>query len=121
VEHGVVAPPGAGGAVRGGEQRVCLGLGEVGDQGLVCAFGGDGQDAGDEGGVLGVAQRRVAESGVDRGEPRVAGPDAVAAVFSRWSRKAETAAASRSAMSSRDGGVPARLAVKASSSRQVSR
>jgi hypothetical protein len=81
VEHGVVAAAGAGRAVGGGEQGGGLVLGEPGDQGLVGALGGDGQDTGDEGGVLGVAQCRVAESGVDRGEPGVAGADAVAAVF----------------------------------------
>jgi hypothetical protein len=78
---GVVAAAGAGRAVGGAEQGGGLIFGEPGDQGLVGALGGDGQDAGDEGGVLGVAQRRVAERGVDRGEPRVAGADAVAAVF----------------------------------------
>ena len=45
-EHGVVAPAGPGGRVRGGEQRVDLGLGEVGDQGAVEALGRDGQDPG---------------------------------------------------------------------------
>ena len=47
-EHGVVAAAGPGGAVGRGQQRVGLGVGEVGDQGLVGAFGGDGQDAVDE-------------------------------------------------------------------------
>jgi hypothetical protein len=43
-EQGVVASSGPGDLVGGGEQRVGFGLGEVGDQGLVEAFGWDRQD-----------------------------------------------------------------------------
>ena len=54
---------------------------EVGDHGSLVAFGWDLDHAGDRGGVLGVAQRRVAVERVDRGEPCVAGLGAVAAVL----------------------------------------
>jgi hypothetical protein len=77
----VVAASGPGGPVRGGEQRREFGLGEPGDQCLVVALGRDGQHPGDHLGVLGVAQRRVAEQRVDRREPGVAGPWAVAPVM----------------------------------------
>ncbi|MBP2325871.1 hypothetical protein JOF56_006256 [Kibdelosporangium banguiense] len=60
-EQGVVAAAGPGGAVGGGEQRVDFGVGEVGDDGLVVAFGGDGQDAVDVAGVFGVVQCGEAE------------------------------------------------------------
>ena len=43
-QQGVVAAAGPGVAVGGGEQRVDLGLGEVGDDGAVEAFGRDRQD-----------------------------------------------------------------------------
>ena len=79
-QQGLVAAAGPGGQVGGGQQGRDLVFGEVGDQGLVVALGRDRQDPLDVGGVLGVAQRRVLEQGVDRGQPGVAGPDAVAAV-----------------------------------------
>ena len=43
-QQGVVAPPGPGGQVGGGQQGGDLVFGEVGDQGLVEALGRDGQD-----------------------------------------------------------------------------
>ena len=79
-EHRVVAPPGPGGLVRGGEQGVDLRFGEPGDEGPVEPLGRDGQDPGDRLGVLGVAQGRVGEHGADRGQAGVAGAGAVAAV-----------------------------------------
>ena len=79
-EHGVVAPAGAGGLVAGGQERVGLVRGEVGDVGAVAALAGDGQDPLDQRPVLGMAQGRVGEQRVDRRQPGVAGPDAVAAV-----------------------------------------
>ncbi len=79
-DPGVVTPPGAGGPVGGGQQRLGFGVGEEGDDRLVGPLGRDGQDAFDVGGVLGVAQRRVGEQGVDRGQPGVACGDAVAAL-----------------------------------------
>ena len=53
---------------------------EVGDQCPVEAFGRDRQHPGDGLGVFGVGQRGVAEQRVDRGQPGVAGADAVAAL-----------------------------------------
>jgi hypothetical protein len=79
-EHGVIAPSGPGALVRGGEERTDFGFGEPGDERLVESLGGDGQDAGDGLGVLGVAQGRVGEHGADRGEAGVAGAGAVAPV-----------------------------------------
>ena len=76
-EHGVVAPAGAGVLVAGGQHRVGLVRGEVGDGSAVTALAGDGQDPLDQRAVLGMAQGRVAEEGVDRREPGVAGSDAV--------------------------------------------
>jgi hypothetical protein len=55
-----------------------LGGSKEGDQVPLEAFGRDGQDPADQGGVLGVAQGGVAEQGVDRGQAGVAGPGAVA-------------------------------------------
>jgi hypothetical protein len=77
-EKRVVAAAGPGGLVGGGEQRLCLGGSKEGDQVPLEAFGRDGQDPADQGGVLGVAQGGVAEQGVDRGQAGVAGPGAVA-------------------------------------------
>jgi len=79
-QQGVVAPPRPGARVAGGQQRVDLVLGEVGDHGPVEPFGRDREDPGDAVGVLGMGQRRVAEQGVDRGESGVSGADAVAAL-----------------------------------------
>ena len=83
------------------------------------ALGRDGQDPLDDGGVLGVAQRGVAEQRVDRGEPAVAGAHACCRrSASRWSRKAATSGASRSAMSSAEGVLPVLAQAKPSSSRK---
>ena len=76
----VVATPGPGAAVGGGEQRVDLGFGEERDQRAVAAFGRDRQDALDRVGVLGVAQRAVAKQRADRGQAGVAGAGRVAAL-----------------------------------------
>ena len=77
-EHRVVAPAGPGGLVAGGEQRVDLGIGEVGQEVALGAFGWDREHPGDRVGVLGVMQREVGEQRVDRGEPVVARRDRVA-------------------------------------------
>ena len=61
LDPGVVAAAGAGGPVRGGEQGLGFGVGEEGDDRLVAAFGGDGQDAGDVGGMLWMTQRGEGE------------------------------------------------------------
>jgi hypothetical protein len=76
----VIAPPGPGGAVRRGQQRVDLRLGEVADQAAVAAFSRDGQYPLDEGGVVGVAQGGEAEEGAQGGQPGVAGGYRAAAV-----------------------------------------
>ena len=67
-------------AVRRGQERVDLFVGEVGDDRAVEAFGRDGEHAADERGVLGVAERGEAEHRVDRRQARVAGAGAVAAL-----------------------------------------
>ena len=80
-EHGVVAAAGPGFLVAGGQERVGLVRGQVGDVGAVAALAGDGQDPLDQRPVLGMAQGGIAEEGVDRGQAGVAGPDAVAPVI----------------------------------------
>ena len=80
-EQGVVAAAVPGLPVGGGEQRVCFLGGEVADDGALAAAGRDGQDLADHGGVLGCPRGRVAEQGVDRGQPGVAGGAAVPALF----------------------------------------
>jgi hypothetical protein len=79
-DHGVIAPPGPGRLVAGGQQGVDLVLGEVGDEVALEAFGRDGEHALDRRGVLRVAQGGVAEQRVDGGEAVVASADAVVAV-----------------------------------------
>ena len=76
----MVAASGPGGAVGGVDECVELGLGEIGDQRAFVAFGPDLQDPLDRRGVFGVAQHAVAVEGADRGQARVAGPGAAAAV-----------------------------------------
>ena len=71
----VIATPGPGAAVRGGEERVDLGFGGERDQRAVAALGRDRQDALDRVGVLGMAQRAVAKQRADRGQAGVAGAD----------------------------------------------
>ena len=75
----MIASAGPGGPVRAGQQRFDLVFGEEPDDGGVGAFRGDRQDPADGRGVVGAAQRRVGEQGVDRGEAVVAGRGAVAA------------------------------------------
>jgi hypothetical protein len=76
----VVAPPGPGGAVRGGQQRVELRFGEEGDERPLEALWRDREDALDRGGVLGMTKRRVAEQRADCRQASVARPDAVCAL-----------------------------------------
>lgn len=57
----VVAPTDPAGAVWAGKQRIDLVFGQKADEGPVEAFGGDGQHALDERGVLWVAQGSEAE------------------------------------------------------------
>ena len=75
----MIAPAGPGSRVAGAQERVDLGLGEVGDQFGLGAFGWDRENASDRVGVFGVLQREVGEQRVDRREPVVAGPRLVAA------------------------------------------
>jgi hypothetical protein len=58
--------------LRGQGGTLSGGLGEVGDDRAVEAFGWYCQHSGDDGGVFRVAQRGVAEQGVDRGEAGIA-------------------------------------------------
>ncbi len=76
----VIATTDPPGAVRCCQERVDFLGGEVGDDRPVVALGRDGEHAGDQVGVLWVAQRGVPEHRVDRGEARVAGAGTVAAV-----------------------------------------
>ncbi len=71
-KQGVVAPAQATRAVRAGEQRVDFGGDEEAHECALAPLGRDRQDAADERGVLGVAQRREGEQRPDRGEPDVA-------------------------------------------------
>ena len=81
-KHRVVAPAGPGGLVAGQEQRVDFGVGEVGQEVALGAFGWDREHAPDRVGVFWVVQREVGEQRVDRREPVVAGRDhVVASVF----------------------------------------
>jgi len=75
----------------------------------------------DRAGVFGMAERGVAEQGVDGGEPPVARADRVVPSCSRWSKNAVITGASRSAMSSADGVLPVLVVAKRISSRNVVR
>jgi hypothetical protein len=61
VHQRVVATAGPGLSVGGGEKGIDLGLIKVGQLVALGPLGGDGQHSGDEPGVFGTAQRRVAE------------------------------------------------------------
>lgn len=78
LEHRVVAPAGAGGAVWRRQQSAHLVRGEVGEVGAMVALRRNGHDLAYRGRVLRVQVCRVGEEGVDRGEAGVAGADAVA-------------------------------------------
>ena len=82
----VVLPSGSGRVRRAGRRPR---RGQEGHDPLVEPLRRDGQDALDEQGVLGVAQRGVGEQRADRGQPDVAGPGAVVRSSSRWFRNAE--------------------------------
>ena len=68
-------------SVAGSEQRVDLGLGEVGDEVALGPLVRDREYPLDRRGVLGVVERHVCEQRVDRREAVVAAADAVAAIF----------------------------------------
>jgi hypothetical protein len=120
-QQGVVASSGPGGLVGGVQQRVGLGLGEVGDEGLVVAFGWDRQDSLDDRGVLGVVQGGEAEQGVMAARRALRVRTLLPRWCSRWFRNAPTSAASRSATSRREGALPVCLKAKPNRSLKVSR
>lgn len=80
-EKRMVPPPGPGPKVLAREQEVDLVVGEEGHRRAVRARPRYGEHALDDRGVLGVAQPGEAKQRVDRREPRVAGPGAVAALL----------------------------------------
>src|SRR6266540_2096836 len=80
-EQRVVAATESGGRVWRCEERVDFGGGEEGDEVTVEALLRDGEDALDQSRVRWLAAGREAEERVDRREPRVACPDAVAALL----------------------------------------
>jgi hypothetical protein len=118
-EHCVVASSGAGATIGRGQQHVDLGIGEVGDDGVVAAFGGDCQHPADVGGVFGMAQRGETEQRVDRGQSGVAGADAVASRLFEVVKNAVITGASRLVNSKRWQGIPVRWVVKDSSMRTM--
>ncbi len=79
-QQGVVASAGPCCRVAGGQDGVGFEFGEVGDERLVVAFGGDGEDTLDRCGMFGVPERGVVEQGADRGETVVPGSDTVGPV-----------------------------------------
>ncbi len=76
----MVAPAGPCLLVAGAEQRVDLGIGEVGDQVAFGALGRDGEHPGDGAGVLGVMQCEVGQQRVDGRQAVVAAAGAVVPV-----------------------------------------
>ena len=104
------------------EQGLCLDVGEVGDHGVVAAFGGDREHAADVVGVLGVPQRGEGEQGVDRGQAGVAGARRCCLARVRGDRGTRRSFPRlRSVNSKRWQVVPVRALAKASSIRMVSR
>ena len=80
-EQAVVASAGPAAQVGRGDHGVDLGLGQERDHRRFAALGWDGEDAGDELGVFGVAIGGEAVEGVDGGEAGVARADAVVTVM----------------------------------------
>ena len=76
----MVTAVGPGRAVGGVDERVELGLGEIGDERAFVAFGSDLQDPFDRRGVLWVTQHAVPVERPDRCQTGVAGPGAAPAV-----------------------------------------
>jgi hypothetical protein len=79
-EEGMVASARRGRPVRGREDGLDLLGAEERDEAALEALGGDGQHPLDERGMLGMAQRGVAEERADGSQARVAGAHGVAAV-----------------------------------------
>lgn len=84
----MIAPAGPGAAVGCGEEGIDLGIGEPDDGAPVVPFGGDGEYALDRGGVFGMAERGVAEHGVDSSQPPVARADRVVSVVTKHTKAA---------------------------------
>ena len=79
-EHGVVAAAFPALSVGSLDERAGLVAGEVDDRAFLKALGRDREHARDDGGVLGVVQRRVLEQRTDRCQPQVPGARAVVPV-----------------------------------------
>ena len=77
-QQGVVAAACPGAGIGRLQESGDFLLGQVGDDGGPEPLAGDGQDAGDVVGVLGVLRGGVGEHRVDGGQPQVPGPDGVA-------------------------------------------
>jgi len=76
-EERVVSPPGPGRPIRDSQQRADFRLGQEGHEPSVEALGRDGENALDEGGMIGMAKSGVSEQRADRGEPSVASARAI--------------------------------------------
>jgi hypothetical protein len=79
-QHGVVPPAGPARQVAGREQSIGFRFGEEGNEVALETMRCNGEDPLDRGGVFWVTQAGVVEQGVNRGEPRIAGPGAVVTV-----------------------------------------
>jgi hypothetical protein len=79
-EQGVVPPPGPGGLVGSGKERLGLASVEEGHGPRVGALLGDGKHLGDERGVLGMPEGGKAVEGTQGGQTGVAGAGAVVAL-----------------------------------------
>ena len=76
----MVAAAGPSSAVGRGEQGVAFDVGQEGHEPARAALGRNREHTGDDGRLLGVVQRGVAEQGVNGRQPRVAGAHGVRAV-----------------------------------------
>ena len=79
-EQGMVAATGPRGAVGRGEQSVDFDVGQKSYQPTRAALGRNREDAGNDGGLIGMFQRGVAEQGMDGRQPRIASPHGVCTV-----------------------------------------
>jgi len=76
-EQRVITSPGPGRLIGSGKQRADFGLGQEGHEPSVEALGRDGENALDDGGMIGMAKCGVSEQRADRGKPSVAGARAI--------------------------------------------
>ena len=72
-----VTPPGPVRPIGRGEKGVDFRLGQEGHEPSFEALRRNGENAFDDGGILGMPKCRVSEQGTDRGKPRIAGAHAV--------------------------------------------